>query len=468
MYFDINLTGGTDKHKSSFVSNQVTRNFWPQLIDDSIVKNGYVLESFVGQVLFGTAPGIGRGAIYFNGLLYRVCGNIFYSVDSLGVHTALGSVPGTEKCILDGIGDDVIFTADRRVFVFNTVTLVFSENTDPNLESPDALTVLNNQVIYDGEGGRFGVSNVGDPFTINGLNYATAESKADALIRPFAFNEFVYMFGVSTIEQWWNSGIGNPPFDRVQGGINEIGLASLHGIARTPDRLYFVGSDRRVYELRGSVAIPISDDSLVRQFESYSTIRDAIAWNMTLRNKNFLVITLPTANKTWILPEGGQWFEWSSGVNGERNKANSYVKAYDKHLVEDFQNGNLYLLDFDIYTENNEPIARQRDSACISGSLFGAPGKKITMNQLVLEVQSGVGTISGQGKDPVIMMSYSDDSGKTFSTERWGKIGKMGQFKNRVVFNSLGSFYERIIRLRATDPVYFNIRNAGAQIEVGI
>ncbi len=467
MYREINLTGGSYQDKSQLVSNQVTRNFWPKLVDDPITKNKYILESWVGQTLFGTADGVGRGTFNFNGLLYRVCGTTLYSVSSSGVHTSLGSIPGTGKVIFDGLGSILIIAADRRIFNWDGSSL--SEVSAGDLESPDSVTVLNNQAIYDGDGGRFCTSDVGDPATVNGLNYATAESKADNLIRPFAFNERVYMFGESTIEQWQNSGIGNPPFDRVQFGIIEIGLASLHAIAKTVDNLYFFGTDRRIYEIKGAVAIPVSDEAQATIFAGYTSISDVILWCMTLRGVDFLVATFPTDNKSWVLPKGGQWFEWTSGVNADRNKANSYVNIYSKHLVEDFENGNIYELDFQTYTENGDTIARQRDSAPIDSALIaGIPGKKITMNQLILDVQAGVGLISGQGSDPVIMMSYSDDNGNTFSTERWGKIGKMGQYKNRVVWNNLGSFYERIFRFRITDPVYCLITKAGAEFEVGI
>lgn len=467
MYFPINLTGGEFRDKSGPVSNQITRNFWPRIVDDSITKNKYILDSWVGQTLFGTCDhGKGRGTFFHNSILYRVCGNALYSVDSAGVHTYLGIIPGDDKCIFDAMGTSLIIVADRRVFVWDGATL--TENTDPDLESPDSVTVINNQALYDGEGGRFGVSNVGDPLSIDGLSYATAESRADNLVRVYAFDQSVYMLGDLTIEQWWNSGVGKPPFDRVQGGIIEKGIASLHGVANSVDFLYVFGNDRKLYKIKGSTAVPVTDSALVTIFEGFTTVSDVIVWCMDLRDKNFTVITFPTENKTYVLPDGGQWFEWSSGVDGGRNIANSYVKAYHKNLVEDYRNGNIYELNFESYTENGNTIVRQRDSAPLAGIMFGVPGKTVAMNKFVLNIQTGVGLLSGQGSDPVVMLSYSDDGGETFSTERWATIGKMGKFKWKAEWNNLGSFDERIIRIRTSDPVYYCIRDAGAEMEFGI
>lgn len=467
--FKINLTGGSYKHQSLPVSAQTTINLIPQQIDDPITKNRYILNSFFGQSLFATVASStgGRGMFYHKSLLYRVVGTTLYSVSSAGVHTSLGTISGTGRCVIDALGNNVIVVADRKAWVWNGSTL--TQVTDVDLQSPDSVAVLNQQAIYDGDNDQFGVSDVGDPTSINALNYATAESKADNLIRVYAFDEIVYMFGETTIEQWWNSGVGKPPFDKVQGGVINIGIAGLYAVSSNVNYVYFFGNDRRLYRLKGGVAVPVTNQPLVEEFASYSDVSDVRVWCMDINDKNYIVVCFPTANKSYVLPEDGQWFQWSSGLSGGRNVADGYVKAYEKHLVEDYSNGNIYQLLDTVFTENGSTIARQRDSAPIDSSLLGfKAGKMLTMNNLVLNIESGVGLISGQGSDPVVMMSYSDDGGKTFSTERWATIGKQGRFKWVARWDCLGSFYERIIRIRMTDPVYYCIRDCVADIEVGI
>jgi len=467
MLVPINLTGGSYSHKSLPISAQVTRNFWPQLIDDPFAKGKYVLESFAGQKLFGTIGSVGRGIFYHNSLLYRVAGTSLYSVNSSGTHVLLGSIPGTERCIFDAIGTDIIVVTERKAYIYNGSSV--SEVTDSDLESPDSVTVLNNQAIYDGNEDNFGVSDVGDASSINGLNYASAESRSDNLVRVYAFDQVVYMMGETTTELWWNSGVGQPPFDRVEGGIVEVGLGAIHAVTNTKENLFFFGNDRKVYAVKGSTASAITTEPLVRTFQSYSTVNDAIMWSMNMRDQDFIVLTFPTENKTFVLPIGGQWFEWSSGVEGSRNIANSYTYAYGKHIVEDYSNGNLYELDFDTYTENANAIVRLRDSAPLHGGLFGAPGRTLFMNKLEIILETGVGINgSGQGSDPVIMVSFSDDGGKTFSTETWGSIGKLGEFQWKVELFCLGSFTSRIIRIKTSDPVYYSIVDASVDIEIGI
>lgn len=461
----VNFTGGTFKHKSLPVSAQSTVNLLPQKIDNAQVKDLYILDNFVGQKLFGSVKGISRGMTKFKNLIYRVVANSLYSVNSEGVHTLIGSIPGNDRCVFDHLVNDLIIVADRKVFIYNGSSL--TQVTDPDLQSPDSVAVLNNQAIYDGDEDLFGVSDVGQPAVINGLNYAAAESKGDNLIRVFAFEQNIYMFGEETIELWWNSGVGKPPFDRVQGAIIPVGIAGIHAATSNNNQIYFLGSDRELYALKGTSKASVTPTAIIREFQSYSTVEDTICWSMKLKGINLIAVVFPTANKSWVYVEGGDWFQWSSGVNGERNKANSYVKIYNKHLVEDYSNGNIYSLNFDSHTENGDTITRQRDSALIDGDSLGGSGRNFTINKFILNMDVGNGTLTGQGQDPEVMLSLSGDGGKTFKSEKRKKIGKLGEFNKRVEFNNLGTFNSLVVRIKITDPVSFTLKNAFVDFELG-
>lgn len=467
MLVPINITGGTYKHKSLPLSAQVTRNFWPQKQPSTAEKSSYILESFHGLKLFGSqSGGVDRGMFEHRGVLYKVTGPTLYSVSSAGVHTSLGSVSGNGRCIFDGIGANVVLVSGGVPYVWDGSTLTII--TDEDLESPNGCAHLNNQILYDGDNGRFCVSDPGDETSINALNYATAESNADELLRVCVHKQIAYMLGEKTTELWWNSGTGNPPFDRVEGGIIQVGLGAVNSPASNDSYLYLLGDDCQVYALQNAVSQVVSPPTLTREISRYSTVSDAIGWCMCLEGQNFYVLTFPSADKTWLFPEGGEWFEWSSGISGGRNIANSYARAYGKHLVADYQNGNIYEVDEDTYTDNGAAIIRMRDTGPIHGGLVNKPGKRLEMNRFELILETGVGLTSGQGSDPVIMLSFSDDGGMTFSTEMWGTVGQIGQYQWKVEWFCLGSFESRIVRVKTSDPVHYSIHSAGADIEVGI
>lgn len=341
------------------------------------------------------------------------------------------------------------------------------EVLDSDLETPNSVAHLNSRAIYDGDDARWTVSAVGNAINIDALDYATAEANPDNLLRVYVFNQLLYLMGEKTIEPWRNTGVGRPPYDRIEGGIIPVGLAAIYSAANNDNFLYFLGDDNRVYTIFGLTKENRSNIALSNAVDSYTVVSDAIGLCYSFDNQNFYQLTFPTEGVTWCYSESsGQWFELSS--EGGRYLGNSYAFAYRKNLIADYRDGKIYELDLTAYDENGTTIQRIRDSGPIHGELLGAPGKTVEMTRFELIMEVGVGTASGQGSDPVVMLSFSDDGGKTFSTEMWGRIGKMtGEFV-KVEWFALGSFYNRIIRVRTSDPVLFSIHSANADMEVGI
>ncbi len=465
MLVPINITGATYVSRSRPLSAQLTQNFYAEAPDTRAAKSPYVLHAFPGLTLFGNAPGVSRGSFEHNGVLYRVAGTTLYSVGPSGAHTSLGTIPGTARCIFDGIGSNVVLATQGKAYQYNGSTV--AEITDADLETPNGVTHLNNQIVFDGDGGRFCSSDVGDATSIDGLNYASAESRPDDLVRAYAFNQILYLFGEKTTELWWNDGAGNPPFSRIEGGIHSVGLAAIHSVASNDKVVYWLADDSHVYRAAGQSIEQVSNAGIHREISELATISNAVGFPVEFQSQRFYTLVLPGANKSFVYSENnGEWYSWSS--NGGRTFANSYAYVYRKNLVEDYRNGNIYELDMNAFTDNGEPQIRIRDTGPINGELLGAPGRKIEMGAFELDMETGQGTLSGQGITPKVALSFSDDGGKTFGTERWAELGRSGQFQHKVRWTELGSFFERIIRIRISDPVDVSIHSAWAEIEAGI
>lgn len=471
MYVPINVAGGVYQHKSRPLSSQVTRNFWPQQ-QSGAGTSEYILETFPGLKAFATGSGADRGMFVHRGVLYKVTGTTLYSVNSAGASTTLGTIAGLSRCIFDGLATSVIITTGGSVYEWDGSTMTLG--TDVDFETPNAVTVLNNQALYDGDDGRFCSSDVGDALAINSLNYASAESNSDILLRPYAFQQIVYMMGANTIEPWWNSGSGNPPFDRTEGGMIQVGLGALYSVDKTDKVIYFLGDDLDIYRMSANgIENGFTPQPLLREITKFTTTDDAIGWCMNYQGQNFYVLKFPTENRTFCYPEGGQWFELSSsaydaGAVAGRYRGNSYAFAYGKHLIAD-EDGNILELDDETYTDSGDTIKRVRDLSPIHGGLVQQPGKGIELSSFRLIMETGIGVVSGQGADPKIMLSFSTDGGRTYSTEQWGDVGSLGDYLTEVVWDGINAAGKSIdIRLSTSDPVYFSVHSAGAEIEVGI
>jgi hypothetical protein len=65
------------------------------------------------------------------------------------------------------------------------------------------------------------------------------------------------------------------------------------------------------------------------------------------------------------------------------------------------------------------------------------------------------------------MESHSDDGGMTWSNPRNASMGQIGQYKYRAVWNALGSYRNRIIKVRVSDPVKVVMLGMWADVTVG-
>jgi hypothetical protein len=465
MLVDINLTGPSYQSRSLPISAQVTRNFYPELQDVESVKSKFVLQSFPGLKVFSPTPGKDRGMYEHDGSLYKVTDQTLYKIDSLGNSTEIGTITGTARCVFTGMKRNVIIVSGGVVWEYDGTDL--THITDINLENPNAAAFLNNQIIYDGIDDRWVSSDVGDASSINGLNYASAESHHDPLVRPYVFNQTLYLMGTDTIEPWYNKGVGSPPFDRIEGGIMTIGLGALHSVSSNDKFMYFLGDDSQIHRVFGNTEESISTIAIAHAMEKYSTIADAIGFCFTLEGQNFYYLTFGEADNTWVYAEDpNQWFELSSGVKGGKYSPTTFAFAFRKNFVADDEN--IYEWDEDTFENNGEIIQRTRDSGPFHGGLVKAPGKTIEMNHFELIMETGTGLIQGQGSDPFIMLSMSDDGGETFSTEMWGQVGQLGKGIFKVEWSALGSFMSRVFRIRTSDPIHYSIHSATADIEIGI
>jgi len=466
----VNIAGPSYQDRSKPLASQQTKNFYHEVVESG--KDQYVIKSFPGQKLFGsTVAGIDRGQHQMLEVNYRVVANTLFKVLSDGTHQALGSIPGSERCIFADDGINLFIVADLIVSQYNgaDVTLV----ADADIQGALSVAYINNQFAYT-KPLLTVFSDVGNGASGTSLNAVGAEANPDDLVRDYTFDEILYRFGTRSLESWYNSGVGTPPFDKLQGQLISMGLSAKHSVSNTRGFIYWLGTDKQIYRARGGQEQPISTASIAGAIQGYSVVGDCFSEVFTVDNKTFVMFTFPTANKTWVLNEElgvNGWFELSEGVtagSGEDAQYNgaSISEVYGKVLVGDRLNGKLYELDFDTLTQGGEEWQRRRVLASINGDLVGAKGKRVQMSRFELILETGVGLISGQGSDPKIMIEYSKDGGRTWKQGTWMRIGRLGEYNVRGEWFGLDSFYDMIIRITTTDPVPFNIYSAAIDLRL--
>jgi len=462
----LNTTGPSYLSRSRPLSSQQTRNFYHAVVEEG--RDQFVLHSHPGLKLKGSGVGIDRGMRNFAEVGFRITGTNLNRFDVNGVHTVVGTIPGSNRMILDDDGKNLIITGIDGQFIFDGTEV--KAITDSNIVGSTANGFINSRIIYTNPLTElFVLANVNDPGTASGLNASSADSKPDKLVRAYPFKQNVYMFGERTVEPFWNSGVGNPPLDRIDGQIFEIGLDAIHSVANTDQFMYWLGDDKAIYQAVGGQRQRISTTAISHAIAGYSRTDDAIAFTYTLEGMNFYAISFPTANRTWCLNEGlGQkgWFELSSGKNDGVYQGSSLISVYGKNFAADSTNGNLYELDIDTFTNNGEVIQRRRITGSVNGSLLDAPGSRVQMSRIEFIMEKGVGLITGQGEDPQIMIDISRDGGRSWFSEGFVRIGRLGETQLRVELYSLISDYDFIFRITTSDAVPYEIYSAAIDLRL--
>ena len=459
--FNIAMIGPTDQVYSKQQDNQLTQNYYAYMSEDEPSLQGTPgSRLFVDYDTFG----IDRGFHVFNEVLYQVSGIQLDRINSDQTRTNIGSIPGTGRCIFADDGIDMFIVTGGDVYRYNTsLTLL----TDPDFESPTGVAYINRSFLYDGSGYRWVASEIGDGSDVQQRNYDEAASNPDDLVIPYTFEDRVYFFCLRSIEPWWNSDEGDPPFSPIDTAVIQKGTSAPYSVANSDRFIYFLGDDLNVYQLRSNQIRNIANPGINKEIAGFSETGDAIGFCFNLEGQDFYYITFPTGDKSYLYSETTNvWTSMTYSAANERHLASSYAYVYGKHLIADRRNGRVLEWDLDLNEDNGDVIQRRRILPRIDGAMLGEPGKRVQMSRFELLMQKGVGLATGQGEDPIIMVELSFDGGESWQTIQNLRFGRAGQFMQKVEAYAMDTFYEMTVRTTQTDPVLSNIRSAAIDLQL--
>jgi len=450
-------------------------NLFPEIVPEAGKEPAYLQRAPGLRLLTTVGTGPIRGISSFNGNLYVVSGEQLIKLDAAYTATVLGTVAGaTEPVSMANNGIQLFVACNGPSYVYNSDTLAFGQITDPDF--PGALTVsfLDGYFVFiEPDSQRVWVTALNDPTSIDPLDFASAEGDPDGLISSIVNQGQVWLFGTNSVEVWYDSGNVDFPLQRIQGAFNEIGCAATFSVAKLDNGLFWLGQDARgtgmVYRANGYTGVRISTHAVEWQIQQYDTISDAVAYTYQQDGHSFYVLNFPSANTTWVYDVATQaWHERAGWVNGAftRHRANCQTFFSNNVTVGDYQNGNIYAFDLDVYADHDRVQKWLRSWRALPTGENNF--KRTTQHSLQLDCESGVGLENGQGDDPQVMLRWSDDGGHTWSREHWSGMGRIGQYYKRVFWRRLGmtlKLRDRVYEVSGTDPVKVAIMGANLLLD---
>lgn len=458
----VNIVGSSNPSRSKAFTQERTLNMYPEPSSSGAYPS--VLYPWPGSELWSdnNANGTARGLfVTSTGILYKVVNTTLYKIDKYGTQTSIGTILGTDQVIFSDDGNYLVMATKGNGYIYDGTTL--STVSDADYEPGGSVAVLNNQTIWQGNDQRFAVSAAGNPDNIDGLDYATAESSGDSLRRVYVYRETLYLMGSRTTESWYNSGVGSPPFDRIQSGKMEVGIISRTAVSSNDNAMYWVGDDKNLYQATAYTPTPLMTPSIHKEFQSYD-LTDCRVQCINKDGLNFILIL--TGSKTWVYCENtGAWFELAYKAAEETYIANSYVYAYGKHLIQSRVSGEVLCLSNTLFKDDNQIVIRERITAPINGQQLGIDGGRFTAKRAEIITESGIGNLDEP--DPVFMMSHSIDFGQSWSKEQFIKAGRNSQNNIRLEYYFLASFRQIQFRIRTSDPNFFSLQSLALDVRGG-
>lgn len=471
-----------------------------QTIQGTGVTAGTIITALGGSAVISqtiTAAGTGyavgdtitvTGGVYSEQATYTVATVSAGAVTGLttvssGVYTVVPGTPSQTTTSGNGTGltltltfgtgtgntGSYVVSASQTVASTTLYALNFSvmPSNDGPFEGADVVDIVDNYFVYNRPGTQqWGSSNILSPIS-SALAFSSKDGAPDDLVSLIVDHREVYLLGESSSEVWVDSGLFPFAFQRIPGTSTQHGIAAKFSVARLGNSFAYLSKnirgDGQVMMMNGYTPTRISTHAVEYSIEG-GYIADARAWTYLIEGHEVYVVSFPTLDLTWAYDIAtGMWHKWlwvDTNNVFHRHRGNCHSHFQGMNLVGDWENGQIYMLDPNNYTDNGNEIRRVRRAPHLISDY-----QRQYFSELQIHFQPGVGL--PDNTVPQAMLRWSDDGGSTWSNEHWSSIGVQGAYKNRAIWRRLGQSRDRIFEVVVTDPINAVITAANLKAYAG-
>jgi hypothetical protein len=416
--------------------------------------------------------------------------------------------------LVSGTGGAGTYTVSTSQTVGSTTlyALNFTQipSSDGAFSGGNTVDIVDNYFVYNNPNTQqWGASDFLSPVSPQ-LSYGLKDGAPDDLVSLIVDHREIYLLGENSSEVWVDVGAVPFPFQRIPGTSTQHGIASVFSVARVGNSFAYVSRNIRgqgqIVQMNGYTPTRISTHAVENTLQN-QYIDDAIAWTYQLEGHEVYVVSFPTLDLTWAYDATTQmWHKWLWVDNDNvyhRHRGNCSALFQGLIIVGDHENGKLYELSKQVYTDDGQEIRRVRRAPHLVSDL-----QRQYFDEFQIQFQPGVGTTGLSTQDtnnyigdpyyiypgatltvapnvtlyianrtvastgdvttnPQAMLRWSNDGGSTWSREYWVSIGAIGKYKNRAIWRRLGMARDRVFEVVVTDPVNAVIVSANLKASVG-
>lgn len=449
-------------------------NLFPETVPEAGKEPGFLQRAPGLRLLTAVGDGPIRGLWQFGNYGYVASGSSLYRVDEYWQVRHLGYISGSGPVSMADNGIQLFVACNPNGYIYNANTDVFQQITDPDY--PGAVTVgyLDGYFVFNQPNSQLvWVTSLLDGTSVDPLEFSATTGAPDNLVTIIVDHKEAWLFNRVSTEVWYDAAEIDFPLAPIQGAFIEFGCSAPYSPAKVDNSIFWLGSDRNgegiVYRSNGYQVLRVSTPAVEWQLQKYDNLSEAVGYSYQKNGHFFYVLIIPGQPTTWVYDASSQaWHERAGLVEGQftRHRSNCAMSFNNEIVVGDYENGNIYAFDHDVYSDNGTPQKWLRSWRALTTGKNDL--KRTTQHSLILDCEAGVGVISGQGSDPRVFLRWSDDAGWNWSSAVWRSMGKLGEKGKRVYWRRLGStekLRDRVYEISGTDPVKVIIN--GAELAIG-
>lgn len=469
------FTNGFYRTRSRQFSVQDCINWYPiyaenqALSPSSLVPTPGAVEAFPS-----TGGGPGRGAWLMNGKPYFVAGNKLLRIDrTIDVNNnenldlvEIGEILGTTSVRMASNKNQLVVVVPGEYAYIYTEGGSLELISDPDFDGPvDDVVSLDSVFVFCKTGTNkifHSLLNQGESYGALDFTLVNQVSFVRGLI---AYRNQLYAMGDNAIVSYVNVGGLEFLFQAIPNAVIDSGLAAVHAKANSRGAFVYLGGgmneDLGLWIYAGGAPQKISSDAIdgVLKNATPEDISRAYLLQYSQNGAEFIVLTIGGQTFTYDFAASliaGQkiWAERNSripvdtGHTSAQWRVRTLTQAYNRLFVTDIVDDRIGQLSDDTYTEYGYQIRRQ---------VTTQPFLNMGARTRVISIEAYMDT--GNDEDDEVALSWSDDGGYTWSQPLHRKLGAVGEYGRRIIWDRLGSAPNaRVLRFtyNGSSPCAFN------------
>lgn len=318
-----------------------------------------------------------------------------------------------------------------------------------NYYASNTVSFLDGYLVYDRATTNQFFNTEAYSTTVDPLAFSQAEANPDDVVGCIADHQILTVMGTKSMEFWFDAGVGESPFARVDGGVVEHGLISAYALAKNKNNIFLLAPEGVVYAVQGYQPRPISTPAVEDELRPRD-LTTATGYCYDDAGHPYYVLNVeasgdyPAITLVYDLSTN-LWHRRRHPTYGRLPIAGTML-VFGKVLGVSYIDGKIYEIGPEFYDLDGDPLIAE----IVTGPMPTA-GEYADFNLFEIEVDGGVGNAACP--EPQIGMEISDDDGKTFGNQRLQPLGALGKYKNKVRWRRNGSSYFRRYRVTLSDPV---------------